>query len=71
MTLADGHELKTEILTTTFYIGKGRVIPTKLIVLKIAEGNRTLLGANFESTGNRSGSSERTLVFLKNYSPTV
>ncbi|KAF8781604.1 Transposon Tf2-6 polyprotein like [Argiope bruennichi] len=48
MALADGHVQKTDILTTTVDIGvAGKVIPTKLIVLKNSKGNRTLLGTDF------------------------
>ncbi|GBL98829.1 hypothetical protein AVEN_165678-1 [Araneus ventricosus] len=42
--------IKTEILTTTVNITvKGENIPTELIVLKNARGNRTLLGVDFLS----------------------
>ncbi|KAF8777202.1 hypothetical protein HNY73_014112 [Argiope bruennichi] len=48
MALADGHVQKTDIFTTTVDIGvAGKVIPTKLIVLKNSKGNRTLLGTDF------------------------
>lgn len=48
MTLADGHIQQTEILTTIVDITvQGKVIPTELIVLKNAKGNRTLLGVDF------------------------
>ncbi|GFR00074.1 transposon Ty3-I Gag-Pol polyprotein [Trichonephila clavata] len=48
MTLADGRTQTTEILTTSVDITiQGKVIPTELIVLKNARGNRTLLGVDF------------------------
>ncbi|XP_055944604.1 uncharacterized protein LOC129975566 [Argiope bruennichi] len=48
MALADGHVQKTDIFTTTVDIGvAGKVIPTKLIILKNSKGNRTLLGTDF------------------------
>ncbi|GFS99972.1 retrovirus-related Pol polyprotein from transposon 17.6 [Trichonephila clavipes] len=48
MTLADGRTQTTEILTTSVDISiQGKVIPTELLILKNARGNRTLLGINF------------------------
>ncbi|GFU12605.1 retrovirus-related Pol polyprotein from transposon 297 [Trichonephila clavipes] len=48
MTLADGRTQTTEILTTSVDIGiQGKVIPTELLILKNARGNRTLLGIDF------------------------
>ncbi|GFQ97952.1 uncharacterized protein TNCT_529551 [Trichonephila clavata] len=48
MTLADSRTQTTEILTTSVDINiQGKVIPTELIVLKNARGNRTLLGIDF------------------------
>ncbi|GFR01842.1 uncharacterized protein TNCT_715721 [Trichonephila clavata] len=48
MTLADGRTQTTEILITYVDITiQGKVIPTELIVLKNARGNRTLLGVDF------------------------
>ncbi|GFW42864.1 retrovirus-related Pol polyprotein from transposon 17.6 [Trichonephila clavipes] len=44
MTLADGRTQTTEILTTSVDISiQGKVIPTELLILKNARGNRTLL----------------------------
>ncbi|GIX76840.1 hypothetical protein CEXT_173471 [Caerostris extrusa] len=55
MALADGHVQNTEILTTTVDIGaEGKIIPTKLIVLKTAKGNRSLLEADFLSAQQES-----------------
>ncbi|GFW77419.1 retrovirus-related Pol polyprotein from transposon 17.6 [Trichonephila clavipes] len=51
MTLADGHTQTTEILTTSVDISiQGKVIPTELLTLKNARGNRTLLGIDFLTT---------------------
>ncbi|GFX92809.1 uncharacterized protein TNCV_2657231 [Trichonephila clavipes] len=48
MTLADGRTQTTEILTTSVDITiQGKVIPTELLILKNARGNRTLLGIDF------------------------
>ncbi|GFY34334.1 retrovirus-related Pol polyprotein from transposon 17.6 [Trichonephila clavipes] len=48
MTLADGRTQTTEILTTSIDISiQEKVIPTELLILKNAKGNRTLLGINF------------------------
>ncbi|GFT94644.1 transposon Tf2-6 polyprotein [Trichonephila clavipes] len=48
MTLADGRTQTTEILTTSVDISiQGKVIPTELLTLKNARGNRTLLGIDF------------------------
>ncbi|GFU23315.1 retrovirus-related Pol polyprotein from transposon opus [Trichonephila clavipes] len=48
MTLADGRTQTTEILTTSVDISiQGKVIPTELLILKNARGNRTLLGIDF------------------------
>ncbi|GFU59021.1 retrovirus-related Pol polyprotein from transposon 297 [Trichonephila clavipes] len=48
MTLADGRTKTTEILTTSVDINiQGKVIPTELLTLKNARGNRTLLGIDF------------------------
>ncbi|GFV76273.1 retrovirus-related Pol polyprotein from transposon 17.6 [Trichonephila clavipes] len=48
MTLADGRTQTTEILTTSVDISiQGKVIPTELLILKNARGNRTLLGLDF------------------------
>ncbi|GFV85657.1 uncharacterized protein TNCV_3436601 [Trichonephila clavipes] len=48
MTLADGRTQTTEILTTSVDISiQGKVIPTDLLTLKNARGNRTLLGIDF------------------------
>ncbi|GFS91796.1 integrase catalytic domain-containing protein [Trichonephila clavipes] len=48
MTLADGHTQTTEILTTSVDISiQGKVIPTELLILKNARGNRTFLGIDF------------------------
>ncbi|GFW41429.1 hypothetical protein TNCV_465201 [Trichonephila clavipes] len=48
MTLADGRTQTTEILTTSVGISiQGKVIPTELLFLKNARGNRTLLGIDF------------------------
>ncbi|GFY35860.1 retrovirus-related Pol polyprotein from transposon 17.6 [Trichonephila clavipes] len=48
MTLADGRTQTTEILTTSVDIRiQGKVIPTELLILKNARGNRTLLGIDF------------------------
>ncbi|GFT68898.1 transposon Tf2-6 polyprotein [Trichonephila clavipes] len=48
MTLADGRTQTTEILTTSVDISiQGKVIPTKLLIVKNARGNRTLLGIDF------------------------
>ncbi|GFW06160.1 hypothetical protein TNCV_36361 [Trichonephila clavipes] len=48
MTLADGRTQTTEILKTSVYISiQGKVIPTELLTLKNARGNRTLLGIDF------------------------
>ncbi|GFS88612.1 transposon Ty3-I Gag-Pol polyprotein [Trichonephila clavipes] len=48
MTLADGRTQTTEILTTSVDISiQGKVIPTELLILKTARGNRTLLGIDF------------------------
>ncbi|GFT98927.1 retrovirus-related Pol polyprotein from transposon opus [Trichonephila clavipes] len=48
MTLADGRTQTTEILTTSVDISiQGKVIPTDLLILKNARGNRTLLGIDF------------------------
>ncbi|GFU75184.1 hypothetical protein TNCV_2056271 [Trichonephila clavipes] len=48
MTLADGRTQTTEILTTSVDISiQGKVIPTELLILKNASGNRTLLGIDF------------------------
>ncbi|GFS74911.1 retrovirus-related Pol polyprotein from transposon 297 [Trichonephila clavipes] len=47
-TLADGRTQTTEILTTSVDISiQGKVIPTELLILKNARGNRTLLGIDF------------------------
>ncbi|GFW47769.1 uncharacterized protein TNCV_2829571 [Trichonephila clavipes] len=48
MTLADGRTQTTEILTTSVDMSiQGKVIPTELLILKNARGNRTLLGIDF------------------------
>ncbi|GFY29536.1 transposon Ty3-I Gag-Pol polyprotein [Trichonephila clavipes] len=48
MTLADSRTQTTEILTTSVDISiQGKVIPTELLILKNARGNRTLLGIDF------------------------
>ncbi|GFX55710.1 hypothetical protein TNCV_3427811 [Trichonephila clavipes] len=48
MTLADGRTQTTEILKTSVDISiQGKVIPTELLILKNARGNRTLLGIDF------------------------
>ncbi|GFS78957.1 retrovirus-related Pol polyprotein from transposon 17.6 [Trichonephila clavipes] len=48
MTLADGRTQTTEILTTSVNISiQGKDIPTELLILKNARGNRTLLGIDF------------------------
>ncbi|GFU26336.1 gag-Pol polyprotein [Trichonephila clavipes] len=48
MTLADGRTQTTEILTTSVDISiQGKVIPTELLIMKNATGNRTLLGIDF------------------------
>ncbi|GFT35704.1 retrovirus-related Pol polyprotein from transposon 17.6 [Trichonephila clavipes] len=48
MTLADSRTQTTEILTTSVDISiQGKVIPTELLILKNAIGNRTLLGIDF------------------------
>ncbi|GFS74555.1 retrovirus-related Pol polyprotein from transposon 297 [Trichonephila clavipes] len=48
MTLADGRTQTTEILTTSVDISiQGKIIPTELLILKNARGNRTLLGKDF------------------------
>ena len=48
MTLADGRTQSTEVMTAIVdIIVQGKVIPTELIVLKHARGNRTLLGVDF------------------------
>ncbi|GFW58883.1 retrovirus-related Pol polyprotein from transposon 17.6 [Trichonephila clavipes] len=48
MTLADGRTQTTEILKTSVDISiQGKVIPTELLTLKNARGNRTLLGIDF------------------------
>ncbi|GFX74016.1 uncharacterized protein TNCV_2954991 [Trichonephila clavipes] len=48
ITLADGRIQTTEILTTSVDINiQGKVIPTELLILKHARGNRTLLGIDF------------------------
>ncbi|GFY24550.1 uncharacterized protein TNCV_1015961 [Trichonephila clavipes] len=48
MTLADGRTQTTEILTTSVDISiQGKFIPTDLLILKNARGNRTLLGIDF------------------------
>ncbi|GFT29985.1 retrovirus-related Pol polyprotein from transposon 412 [Trichonephila clavipes] len=48
MTLADGRTQTTEILTTSVDISiQGKIIPTELLILKNARGNRTLLGIDF------------------------
>ncbi|GFX09641.1 gypsy retrotransposon integrase-like protein 1 [Trichonephila clavipes] len=48
MTLADGRTQTTETLTTSVDISiQGKVIPTELLILKNARGNRTLLGIDF------------------------
>ncbi|GFV04908.1 retrovirus-related Pol polyprotein from transposon 17.6 [Trichonephila clavipes] len=48
MTLAYDHTQTTEILTTSVDISiQGKVIPTELLILKNARGNRTLLGIDF------------------------
>ncbi|GFV34898.1 retrovirus-related Pol polyprotein from transposon 17.6 [Trichonephila clavipes] len=48
MTLADGRTQTTEILKTSVDISiQGKVIPTELLILKKARGNRTLLGIDF------------------------
>ncbi|GFW08812.1 retrovirus-related Pol polyprotein from transposon 412 [Trichonephila clavipes] len=48
MTLADGRTQTTEILTTSVDFSiQGKVIPTELLILKNARGNRTLLGIDF------------------------
>ncbi|GFU93228.1 hypothetical protein TNCV_4217541 [Trichonephila clavipes] len=48
MTLAEGRTQTTEILTTSVDISiQGKVIPTELLFLKNARGNRTLLGIDF------------------------
>ncbi|GFX09336.1 retrovirus-related Pol polyprotein from transposon 17.6 [Trichonephila clavipes] len=48
MTLADDRTQTTEILTTSVDISiQGKVIPTELLILKNARGNRTLLGIDF------------------------
>ncbi|GFX37369.1 retrovirus-related Pol polyprotein from transposon 297 [Trichonephila clavipes] len=48
MTLADGRTQTTEILTTSVDISiQGKVIPSELLILKNARGNRTLLGIDF------------------------
>ncbi|GFW77432.1 retrovirus-related Pol polyprotein from transposon 17.6 [Trichonephila clavipes] len=48
MTFADGRTQTTEILTTSVDISiQGKVIPTELLILKNARGNRTLLGIDF------------------------
>ncbi|GFS75431.1 retrovirus-related Pol polyprotein from transposon 17.6 [Trichonephila clavipes] len=45
---ADGRTQTTEILTTSVDISiQGKVIPTELLILKNARGNRTLLGIDF------------------------
>ncbi|GFU62373.1 hypothetical protein TNCV_318821 [Trichonephila clavipes] len=48
MSLADGHESKVEVYTTSVVIRlERRVICTSLIALPYAKGNRTLLGMDF------------------------
>ncbi|GFW78890.1 retrovirus-related Pol polyprotein from transposon 17.6 [Trichonephila clavipes] len=48
MTLADGRTQTTEILTTSVDISiQEKIIPTDLLILKNARGNRTLLGIDF------------------------
>ena len=48
MKLADGHVERTDVLTTVVDINaQGTVIPTEMLVIPQAKGNRTLLGTDF------------------------
>ncbi|GIY84141.1 hypothetical protein CEXT_400871 [Caerostris extrusa] len=72
MALADGHVQKAEILTTTVDIGvKGKVIPIELSHEECQWKPNSSWSRFSERNRSRSRSLEKTLVFLRNYSPTI